>query len=78
MEWMQYPPEQASRSGCKVSWNYYASEADAKACSIAAINNGQMQMNRGYDFGYCAPGSVRKPEPGSKVFYPDLYEVCLP
>lgn len=60
-----------TRSGCKVSWAYYATEAEAKECGIAARFNAQILEAQGYDFGYQSPGSISKTSDG-------LYEVCLP
>lgn len=70
-KFMQYPVPQGGRSGCKVSWNWYDSEEDAKACSKAAIHNAEIQWAAGYDFGYQSPGSILKMENGQ-------FEVCLP
>lgn len=71
-----YPAPQKRRSGMKVSWNYYASEADAKVCAEAAVSNARVYAAMGYDFGYQWPGSISKPmETGE---YAGLWEVCLP
>ncbi len=84
-EYRPYPTPVKQRGGCKVSWNYYSNEDDAKKCSEAAHHNGKLQAARGYDFGYCSPGEIRKMAPGAlyKEFGKDLevgglFEVCLP
>ena len=71
---MPYPTPIRTRGGCKVSWNYYVTEAEAKECAAAAKHNARIQANLGYDFGYCSPGSIVPVEiAGTKLF-----EVCLP
>ena len=84
-KYLPYPTPVKQRGGCKVSWNYYDNEDDAKACSDAARRNAQLQAALGYDFGYCAPGSIEKKKPDAiyKEFGKDLevgglFEVCLP
>lgn len=73
----EYPEYVDMRSGCKVSWLYYATEEDAKAASKVAVLNARKQAALGYDFGYCAPGSVElKTHPNSP--HNGLYEVCVP
>lgn len=73
-DYQPYPAPQQIRVGCKVSWHYYEKEEDAKAASKAAVHNAEIQASQGYDFGYCAPGSITK----DQLFFPGLYEVCLP
>lgn len=75
-KWMPYPKEDAIRSGIKVSWHYYRNKADAEKCAKAAKHNAVRQMELGYDFGYCAPGSIYGP--GQQNFHPDMWEVCIP
>lgn len=80
-DWRDYPDYQQLRSGIKVSWYYYASEADAKKASEAARHNAQIQWNLGYDFGYQSPGHVvlmGNPEPYGRKELAGLYEVCIP
>lgn len=81
----------ASRSGCKVGWRYYFEEAIAREAGKAARANGQYDASRGYDFGYCAPGSVERAH-GSwieklnfhneadkeRALREGLWEVCIP
>lgn len=76
-DYKPYPEPAEIRSGIKVSWNYYKTEAEAKECAEAAKHNARIALSQGYDFGYQSPGWIVKP--GDKQnFYPDLYEVCLP
>jgi len=66
-----YPKNPVSqRQGCKVGWLIYATIEEAKACSVEAIYEGHKRAEQGYDFGYCAPGSITKVETG--------WEVCIP
>lgn len=86
LDYRIYPTPVKQRGGIKVSWNYYDNEADAKKCSEAAYHNSLIDASLGYDFGYCAPGKIRKMEPGATYQEPDgkdlevgdLFEVCLP
>lgn len=72
-----YPEPANFRSGIKVSWNYYKTHAEAEVCAKAAKHNAQIQLSRGYDFGYCSPGSIYL-QPETAGEYAGLYEVCLP
>lgn len=74
-DWMGYPESQGMDVGCKVSWRYYDSKEDAEKCAEAAKNNGRIQASRGYDFGYCAPGSIELMKSGPNE---GRYKVCLP
>lgn len=67
---VDYPTPVKSRGGCKVSWAYYATEAEARECAIAARRNARVLEAQGYDFGYMAPGAVNEVD--------GLFEVCLP
>ena len=58
------------RGGCKVGWLTYATESEAEAASAWAITEAQSKAELGYDFGYCAPGSIAKVAKG--------FEVCMP
>jgi hypothetical protein len=75
-----YPPEQAFRSGFKVSWNYYDTREDADKCAEIARNNAAYYREKGYDFGYCSPGSVEWAKPGNwpQAGENGRWEVCLP
>jgi hypothetical protein len=75
--WQQYPEPQGHRSGCKVSWNYYADRADAEKCAEAAKHNARIQVSQGYDFGYCSPGWIQQIAADREEFA-GLFEVCLP
>jgi hypothetical protein len=78
--WHQYPKPDDQRSGCKVSWYYYKDRAAAEACAAAAKHNAVIQESHGYDFGYCAPGSITqitKAYGGSDQMI-GMFEVCLP
>jgi len=66
-----YPPEQGSRSGCKVGWLIYDRLEDATAAAAAAAHNAENQWALGYDFGYCSPGTVRVLDNGQ-------FQVCIP
>jgi hypothetical protein len=77
-DWKDYPIPVQTRSGCKVSWNYYENEEDAKACSDAAFHNANIAASQGYDFGYCAPGSIRHVDKTWTDYKEGWYEVCLP
>lgn len=69
-EYTPYPEPKSSRSGCKVSWNTYETEAEAKVCAEAAKHNARIKEAEGFDFGYQCPGFIRKVDDG--------YEVTLP
>lgn len=78
-----YPPENHRRDGCKVSWLYYKKRTDAKLASDVAKLEAVYLEAQGYDFGYCAPGTIEKIEPGlkdEKLWGPvtGMYEVCVP
>ena len=73
-EYRSYPTPQTKRSGCKVSWYYYADKADADNCAEAAAHNANLMYREGYDFGYCSPGSIEKVDEGQ---YAGLYSVCI-
>lgn len=78
-DWASYPEEQARDTGHKVSWLYYDNSYDAEAASKAAEHDADIQLRRGYDFGYCSPGSIRWVEPGTKFGGDNgRWEVCLP
>lgn len=58
------------RGGCKVSWETFATQAEAERVSVWAIVESEIKERQGYDFGYCSPGSIRAVKDG--------FEVCLP
>ena len=69
--YISYPPPQDTRSGCKVSWNIYGSMEEALVCSRVAKYNAKIDAAMGYDFGFCAPGSIDELPDGR-------FEVCIP
>jgi hypothetical protein len=73
------PKPVAYRSGCKVSWNYYATLAEAEIAKGYAIEQGRRDAALGYDFGFCSPGSVHyiDPEKYPNSKYAGLFEVCF-
>lgn len=77
--YMPMPTPVETRCGCKVSWYYYADEATAREAGKAARHNGEYDASRGYDFGYCSPGSVIfiDPERSPKSPHKGLWEVCV-
>jgi Neuraminidase (sialidase) len=74
-DYRPYPQHQNVRSGCKVSWYYYAKKEDAEKAAEVAKHNAAIQWELGYDFGYCSPGSIRLSDWED---YKGLYEVCIP
>lgn len=75
-----YPTPVGTDCGCKVSWNYYATKAEALVCSVAARHNAVIAEGQGYDFGYCCPGLVRYVhyDDGLPKEHAGRWEVCLP
>lgn len=73
-----YPHTPNLRSGAKVGWRYYDREIDAMACARAAKINADIKWDMGYDFGYCAPGSIHKIPEDSDGPYAGKFEVCVP
>lgn len=67
-----YPESDDTRTGCKVGWRYYRDEAKAKECAEAAKVNARIDAGLGYDFGFCAPGSIEWSEKRQ------MFEVCIP
>jgi hypothetical protein len=72
----KYPEPKHRRSGCKVSWNYYETLAEAEAAADVAKAEAIELEKLGYDWGYQSPGFIRLQE--SNGFYPGLYKVCIP
>lgn len=69
-EYPDVPLAVESRSGCKVSWETHATHEAAVKVSKYASELAFIKMDQGFDFGYCAPGSIEKVSNG--------YQVCLP
>lgn len=73
MSLKDYPEAIRRRGGCKVSWLYYADKATAEKAAKIAEHNARILEGRGYDFGYCCPGTIRQiPDSAAP------YEVCIP
>ena len=75
----QMPKWDGQRSGCKVGWKYYKDEAVAKEAQKVALHNAEIDWSLGYDFGYCAPGSIKLIGPdaqGEWVPFIGMFEVC--
>lgn len=49
----------AQESGCKVGWEIYDDEDEARAAGERARALAIDKASRGYDFGYQVPGTVR-------------------
>lgn len=64
------PSPVSSRCGCKVAWETYALETDARKRAEFAREEARYVAALGYDFGYQSPGSVTRTSEG--------WEVCLP
>jgi hypothetical protein len=47
-------------SGCKVGWETYDNEAEAKARGEAVAAERARMLQQGYDFGYQWPGTVER------------------
>lgn len=72
MKFNLYPQPLAHRSGCRVTWLTYDNEIDARAAAMVAVHEANELEQRGYDFGFAAPGSIRHDaETGT-------YTVCIP
>lgn len=71
MTYLPYPKEEKIVTGCKVSWLYYKTREEAEEAAKAAEHNAVLYMQRGYDFGYCSPGSIDETDD-------NLFKVCIP
>lgn len=61
-------PDGISREGgCKVGWQYYASEAEALAAKPFAMALADQMEAQGYDFGYQSPGWIERIEAPSSA-----------
>jgi hypothetical protein len=65
----EHPHPLYTHSGCKVGWCVFATEEEAKVAAKNARENGIRKAERGYDFGYCEPGSIEEVT---------VYKVCVP
>lgn len=77
-DYKPYPPYQRVRTGCKVSWYYYAKKEDAEQAAEVAKHNAAIQASLGYDFGYQSPGYSIQLMGDSWPSYQGLWEVCIP
>jgi hypothetical protein len=66
-----YPAALSEVSGCKVSWKFYDNLDDAKAAAKVAKAEAEYVEGKGYDFGFCSPGSLEVTPNGN-------YKVCVP
>ena len=48
----------SQRSGCKVGWDVYDNEDEARAAAVFQASERERKFALGYDFGYLWPGSV--------------------
>jgi hypothetical protein len=58
----------ASRGGCRVGWQYYASEADALAARPFAKALALQMEEQGYYWGYAVPGYIMRIDIGAMAF----------
>jgi len=65
-----YPNPDNIRNGSKVSWYLYANIEDAERAAVLARQEAAGLRERGYDFGYQMPGSIKKID--------EVYEVTIP
>lgn len=72
---MNYPEPQAIVSGSKVARYYYTNLAQALIAGKMARMEAANLAAQGYDFGYCAPGSVTSINEGP---YKGMHEVTIP
>lgn len=56
-----------TESGCKVGWEIYDDEAEARARGRQAEVRMRDMESRGYDFGYQVPGEVRETADGTWI-----------
>ena len=66
-----YPEPDDRRIGIKVRWFIYSNQALAKKAAKIAYDESLYWASKGYDYGYCSPGSISKLPDGR-------FEVCLP
>jgi hypothetical protein len=66
-----YLPCLRTRSGIKVGWRYYATEAEALDDAPTARAEMEHLWQYGFEYWSCIPGSVRKMDDGT-------WELCVP
>lgn len=59
-----------SESGCKVGWEFYDDEEEARQRAAALVPDRERMLSFGYDFGYQWPGTVEKVADGWMVTVP--------
>jgi len=64
------------RTGCKVAWQYFATEEEAQLAAAAARDDAVRLAAQGYDFGYQVPGTVRRLADHPR--YGECWEVVMP
>lgn len=67
-------------SGGRVSWHFYRTKVAAIAAGERAKRAAERRRAKGYDFGFCSPGSVEflDPKDHPTSIYRGLYRVCVP
>lgn len=66
-----YPKADRIESGSKVCWRHYTDQTDADRAAEIARKEARDMERRGYDFGFCQPGSISTTSGG-------LFRVCCP
>lgn len=77
-DWQSYPKPVSIESGCKVGWYNYLTAKDAREASVAARHNAAIKVSLGYDFGYCAPGSIEERYVLDHGVILSAFRVCVP
>lgn len=72
---MNYSKAVTQRSGAKVGWLYYRTEAEAERASRLAEKEASRKAAQGYDFGFLSPGSIHHCDKGE---YAGLWQVVIP
>ena len=78
MKEAQYPDAQEYRSGCKVSWLYYADKEEALKAKEIAQKEARRLSSKGYDFGFQIPGELTEITNPKLEKFVGLFEVCIP
>lgn len=64
-EFLPYPKHTIEDVGNKVSWYRFENRKLAEAGAKAARHNAELMWQKGYDFGYQVPGSIRENDDGT-------------